>query len=416
MKTTLLILTALLIAAPFSFAQNADEDWLSRSKAIMADPQSYATVPTVQGPNKNHYGSNTKKSDSVSRKPEPLSREDINDSAPIETDMAIENIAAEIGTVSRDLLLKAFLDQEERPLEIVILITFGSPVETEHIRGLLQSLTGENVTLAIQGLPVGYTKVDKTALLMASLQKGIESPPGLVIDPRFFEKTGSTLSPTIVVQQGGEPLLWASGVSDPDWILRRYHQGDRGNLGIYGTTEKVAEKNFKQEIAERLARINWEEKKDEATHNFWKSYPYIDLPVATRFRAFEFELSYLIDKDITGKDGQVLARAGQKINPVSIISGSFYLVVFDATDPKQILLAKEIGTGAPKGKRVKYLATKLNFSEDGWEEKSRIENLLDAPLYFISLQQSQILHLKKIPASVETSGQLVRVTEYPLEK
>lgn len=386
-KLFIFILTALYFTVPFSFAQTDDNAWLTRSQQIMADPESYMQTPLQQ--------------ESVPQK---------------QVTPQHEQIAAELAKKSQQALLEKYIKQEqgktESKLDVVLMVTFGKPVDKDGMRALMRSMAGEDVTLAIQGLPVGMRRIDEVVSLMGTIGDGIKGSPGLVIDPRHFEKTNTTTSPTIVVEMKGEPLVWAQGVSDPAWILDRYNHGERGDLGVYGSVEEVTEKSLTQEIHERIAKIDWEKKKAQAGKRFWQNRQYLDVPVTTRPRAFEFTLEYEIHEDMPGKDGELMARAGDKINPVTMISGSFYLVVFDASDSLQLAKAKELGANASTGKHVKYLATRMDPGDDGWEEKVRIEDELDAPLYFISEQQASILRVQHVPATVQVSGNNLLIMEY----
>lgn len=384
----LFILAALLFVAPLSYAsQSKDDAVLLRSGLIQANPEAFAKMPQTKASGQH------------------------------------QQWAQDLANISRQTLQSQYDEKRaaaqaalEPAEEVHILVTFGPSGNPERLRGLMRALVGEDVTLAVRGLPAGMTRIDELVLAMGQLGQGISNAPGMILDPRLFRHTGASGAPTILVTKDGKPQLWAAGVTDPQWIMERYEKGDRGDLGIHGSTEAIAEKDLTQEIAERIAKVDWEAKKAQAAKRYWGHQRFLDLPVATEPRAVEFTLEYQIQKDIYGSEGEVLARAGERINPLSRVAGQFYLVIFDASDPAQLKAARAIGQAAPEGKRLKYLATRMDTGEDGWEEKVRIEDYLDAPLYFVNQEQIERLRVQNIPAIVEAAGQSIRVTEIPPQR
>jgi conjugal transfer pilus assembly protein TraW len=59
-------------------------------------------------------------------------------------------------------------------------------------------------------------------------------------------------------------------------------------------------------------------------------------------RTFYFDPSWRVPRDITAPDGQVIARAGDVVNPLDYVPLSNHLLFFDQSDPKQVKKAAEI--------------------------------------------------------------------------
>jgi len=350
LKLSLLTAVALLsFAAPFLLhAQSPDgtTEILERSKKVLQNPGKHLTNPESLGVN-----TATQEQMEIANEITRLSMKSMYDSAGIDA-------------------------EPEGNIETAVLVTFGKTPNVDDMRGFARTLAGDETTLALQGLPAGMRSIDEVAVFISQVNQGIEGAPGLVIDPRPFRTAGIEVAPTVMVLKDGKPELWAKGVSDPEWIMERYSRGQRGDLGIHGSVEKVAEKDFSEEIKDRIAKIDWEKKKARARNSFWEHRKFVDLPVATKTNAFTFELKYAVGKDMHNNKGELLAAKGDVIEPLKHIPGNFYLVVFDATDPDQVHTAKLIGDQCPSHKRLKYIATKIDSSEDGWEEKVRVEDVL----------------------------------------
>jgi conjugal transfer pilus assembly protein TraW len=59
-------------------------------------------------------------------------------------------------------------------------------------------------------------------------------------------------------------------------------------------------------------------------------------------RTFYFDPSWRVPRDITAPDGQVIAHAGDRVNPLDYVPLSNHLLFFDQGDPKQVKKAAEI--------------------------------------------------------------------------
>ena len=59
-------------------------------------------------------------------------------------------------------------------------------------------------------------------------------------------------------------------------------------------------------------------------------------------RTFYFDPSWRVPRDIATPDGQIIARAGDRVNPLDYVPLSNHLLFFDQGDPKQVKKAAEI--------------------------------------------------------------------------
>ena len=87
------------------------------------------------------------------------------------------------------------------------------------------------------------------------------------------------------------------------------------------------------------------------------------------------------------------------------------LVVFDATDQRQVETARRLGSEAGE-RRVLYLVTQLERTS-GWDGLSAVEDALDAPVYLLTPDVRQRFALERVPAFVETRGRAFIVAEVP---
>jgi conjugal transfer pilus assembly protein TraW len=117
--------------------------------------------------------------------------------------------------------------------------------------------------------------------------------------------------------------------------------------------------------------------------------------------------------DLRTADGTLLVRAGETLNPLDRLSFTQRLVVFDATDERQLATAKRLGREAGE-RRVLYLATRLERSE-GWDGLASVEDALDAPVYLLTPDVRERFALERVPAFVEARRRVFIVAEVPPE-
>jgi conjugal transfer pilus assembly protein TraW len=99
------------------------------------------------------------------------------------------------------------------------------------------------------------------------------------------------------------------------------------------------------------------------------------------------------------------------VNPLDRLPFAQRLVVFDATDQRQLATAKRLGREAGE-RHVLYLATQLERSR-GWEGLASLEDALDAPVYLLTPDVRQRFVLQHVSAFVEGRGRVFIVAEVP---
>jgi conjugal transfer pilus assembly protein TraW len=112
-------------------------------------------------------------------------------------------------------------------------------------------------------------------------------------------------------------------------------------------------------------------------------------------------------------DGTLLVRAGETVNPLDRLPFTQRLVVFDASDERQVATVRRLGREAGD-LRVTYLATRLE-RRLGWEGPTAVEDALDSPVYLLTPDVRARFALERIPAFVEARGHVFLVAEVPPE-
>ena len=237
--------------------------------------------------------------------------------------------------------------------------------------------------------------------------------PEVVLDPTPFAAAGMDIAPVLLAHGPDGELARVAGLADPLW-LRVAGAGWRARRpGGAGSDEAVTEPDLIEELQRRLAALDLERVRDRALERYWRRVTFEELPVAAEPRTREIDPTITAPRDVHSADGTLLVRAGETLNPLDRLPFTQRLVVFDATDERQVATAQRLGREAGE-RRVLYLATRLERSR-GWEGLASVEDALDAPVYLLTPDVRQRFALERVPAFVEARGRVFIVAEVPPE-
>lgn len=303
---------------------------------------------------------------------------------------------------------------------LLLFLTWGPDPEGRlaQNRQTLQEVDPKTVVV-LRGLPHGKRGLDGMFryihLVLGEHRDRQDKTPQLIMDPRLYRKYRVEVSPTLVYERDGQAVAWVRGLVDDRWLKDQVEkEGRTGDLGKYGPTEAVVERDFLEEIQERIASIDWKAKKEQAWQRYWTHYSFLTLPPAPRDRVYQVDAVYEVPQDFILPDGKVLARKGEKINLFEKVPPHFVLVVFDAGDPRQLAWAKKAGREYQKRFQVQYLTTSL--PERTWECFERLEKALDEPLYLLNETVWERFHLAHVPSLVRPLEDRFEVREVKMGK
>jgi conjugal transfer pilus assembly protein TraW len=122
--------------------------------------------------------------------------------------------------------------------------------------------------------------------------------------------------------------------------------GERGDLGVLGPVKPVTEPDLIEELQRRLAALDLDKLRERALERYWRRVGFEELPVAAEPRTREIDPTITAPRDLRTADGTPLVQAGERVNPLDRLPFAQRLVVFDATDQRQLATAKRLGREA----------------------------------------------------------------------
>ncbi|MEA3373722.1 MAG: hypothetical protein U9Q62_08550 [Campylobacterota bacterium] len=176
-----------------------------------------------------------------------------------------------------------------------------------------------------------------------------------------------------------------------------------------GKTYEFAEKDLLVVINEKInnERPQLQARLDEAKERIrgnienYKPDDLNKLPPATQDRVFYPDMTYTLEMDIPDAEGRIIYPKGYSYNISDYISLPYEIVVFDATDPKQLawVIENEYHTKAGE----------LLMITDGQPFKLMRE--FKKPVYFALNKVQERFKLEHTPSKIIQMGNKIKITE-----
>lgn len=140
------------------------------------------------------------------------------------------------------------------------------------------------------------------------------------------------------------------------------------DLGVVGDAFPIAETNLLDFIQHRLGELEadgtiareQEQFKQRVTENSLRPPPVKGIERATEYARHTFNPSFVVDEDKRGPKGQLFARKGQVINPLTYTGFNQTLYFIDADDAAQI---KWLKTQSPTTLEYKVILVNGNVKQ-----------------------------------------------------
>ncbi|MCE0759510.1 conjugal transfer protein TraW [Marinobacter sp. G11] len=267
--------------------------------------------------------------------------------------------------------------------------------------------------VVFRGIPE-HANLGEALLEIQNVAAELDPVPNVVINPVLFQEYNVTSVPTIIVREEQlnltkelpEEIARVSGLVNPDWIQEQVDAGETGDFGARGPVEQISEPDLIELMKQRFANIDWEAQKENAKKNFWKKQTFRILAEAPEDRTREVDPTVVITQDILTPDGKVVARQGDRINPLEIRSFTQAVVVLDPLDEDQI---ERVKSRLPDIKRqpgvqsVTYIVTQLDRDE-GWDSYTEVTDTFDAPVFLLTPDVKQRFELEYVPSIITADG------------
>lgn len=316
------------------------------------------------------------------------------------------------------------LNQEEASLfggdsfgekEDVFAIFISFSMSNTEIKDALQAASRSGGKVFLKGMKEGHTSITETMKTIRQIASGIANPPETRFNPKAFDTFGVTQVPTIVYQDKDKTYL-AKGIMNLGWLKAQVSNGvEAGDLGVKGPTVPVKERSIIEVMQERMARYDWEGQRKKTIQTFWSRQNFESLPAARLSKVWFINPTVRVTADVVNPRGDVLARAGDVLNPLDVPTGQQNFLLFDATDARQLEWATKEASKNHIGPVV--IMTSQLSKEKGWEHLEQLRQHFQQEMYIIPKELIKRFHVEALPVMItpDMSKKVFKVEQFEME-
>lgn len=281
------------------------------------------------------------------------------------------------------------------------------------VKALVEAFRGRpDVALVLRGLLPGQKLLDLQQWIAGAIGEIAADTvlPNITLDPEPYTDLGVDHVPVIArYDDAGKLVGFASGVTSPEWLQSKLDDGARGNLGVFGAVRPVAEEDLIQVLMARAKAYDWAGAAAGALDRYWARLPSTHLPKATEDRTRVLDPSVELTEDVVAPAGQVIARRGDRINPLEAVPFQQTILVVDPSDSDQLTWArsaiKERG-----GLSVMVLATELR-TVGSLEGVGALSDSLGARVYLLQPDVVERFAVERVPTLIRAEGTVFIIEE-----
>ena len=276
----------------------------------------------------------------------------------------------------------------------------------------LASAAGKSeITLVLRGIPEGKS-IGKELLKIQKLALQNGTKADVIIDPTLFQKHNVYTVPVqVMTGTDGEQIARVTGITDPLWLMTRVKAGKLEDFGTVGPTSEISEPDLVEVMKAKSRAIDWEKKKEQALARFWDKQTFYSLPSAPKENIKYIDPTVVITRDITAPNGNIIAFAGTRINPLDLRPFNQAIIVFDATNPSDLSKAFDEYQKLKDQKKVTLLTTRFDRVK-GWDDYRSLTEMFNAPVFLLSKDIKDRFKVEYVPSVITADDKQFIVHEH----
>lgn len=305
--------------------------------------------------------------------------------------------------------------RQNEPEELAIFVSFS--MGHRALRDAVITAKQHGGEVYFNGLHPEHSKIDETMYLMREIAAGIEEPPMVRFNPTAFDRYSVTQVPTILYRKDKRYLM-ASGITSLDWLKSEFeHHNENNDYGVSGPVSEVVERNLIEEMQERMAKIDWEAERERTLSTFWERQTYTRLPRAEKNESWMIDPTIQAVKDIRTPRGDLVARAGQVINPLANQGVGLTVVAFNAGDIEQLEWVTSKLQTMKIGGTLMLMTSELSKKE-GWDHIEALYEHFEQPVYLLPQELVNRFQISALPAVVTTdmARSLLKIEQFNIKE
>lgn len=278
-----------------------------------------------------------------------------------------------------------------------IFISFS--MSDAEIRNALETASSAGAHVYLNGLKEGHETITQTMKAIRQIAAGIKSPPETRFNSKAFEQFGVKQVPFIVFQEKGKTYT-AKGIMNLRWLRgKALDSAEAGDFGVFGPTKPVKERSLVESMKERMATYDWEGQKKKTVETFWSKQQFEVLPAASEDKVWFINPTVRVQADVVNPRGDVLARAGDVINPLNAPTGPQNFIIFDANDVSQLEWATAIASSKRNQGPVMIMTSQL-ARDKGWDHLESLRKHFNREIYIVPKELIRRFKVTELPVFI----------------
>lgn len=163
----------------------------------------------------------------------------------------------------------------------------------------------------------------------------------------------------------------------------------------------MIERSLLEELQERFANLNMEERKERTVQTFWQRQQFNTLPRAKRYETWVIDPTVTAVDDVRTPQGELIIRRGETVNPLRTQSLGVNILVFDARDNTQVEWLTRHLVNADFDGQIMVMTSQLN-REHGWDHLEHLTEHLQQQVYMLPKELIERFKLTGLPARIDT--------------
>lgn len=298
--------------------------------------------------------------------------------------------------------------------DFAILISFS--MSDAEIKDALQTAAEAGGRVYLKGLKKGHTSITQTMKILRGLAVDLKSQPEANFNPTVFDDYSVTQVPFIIYRKGKDSYT-AKGIMNLRWIKGKSLDGEKpGDFGVMGPTYPVEEVSLIETMKQRMAQYDWEGQKKKTIQTFWSRQAFEVLPPAVVDQVWFINPTVKVTSDVKNPRGDILARAGDIINPLDNPVMAQNFVVFDATDLRQVEWATKVISSKNNVGQMVLMTSRVD-QKKGWEHMDALRSHFNSEVYVMPKELVKRFKLGALPVfiSPDMKKKVFKVEQYSME-
>jgi conjugal transfer pilus assembly protein TraW len=312
---------------------------------------------------------------------------------------AVRGAGAERG-VAAGASHDAIASPNDRDLVLFVSSAMGQPALRQTLR---EALADGHTRVVLRGVLPGE-RIGDAVRRVAPLLSGMNPPPSIDFDPPSFRKAGIEDVPTIWDPATGSQ--WRGSVALTAF-RRRLGETVATFSESVGPATPVAELDLEEVLKAQVAKLDFDTMRQQAYQRYWRRVELVALPAAENSRVRTVDPTVWLSEPLRDAAGRVAVDAGTRINTLEMHPWARQLVVFDATNARQMAWA----VLQAKHARASIFLTSAVDRDAGWDGWQHLVTALGKPLFLLDATLAQRTDVHVVPSVVEQVGSVLHVRE-----